>query len=94
MGEGGAHKLLAEFDGEPLVRFAAGTALTADATSVIVVTGHRRGEIEAALSGWHSKEVNRPTRKMSETRGHVIRLLSECLIVCKRIQAFQNRRAG
>ncbi|MBY5775268.1 NTP transferase domain-containing protein [Rhizobium leguminosarum] len=51
MGEGGAHKLLAEFDGEPLVRRAAGTALTADAASVIVVTGHRRSEIEATLSG-------------------------------------------
>lgn len=51
MGEGGAHKLLALFDGRPLVRRAAETALAADATSVTVVTGHRRGEIEAALSG-------------------------------------------
>ncbi|MBY5377360.1 NTP transferase domain-containing protein [Rhizobium leguminosarum] len=51
MGEGGAHKLLALFDGMPLVRRAAETALAADATSVTVVTGHRRGEIEAALSG-------------------------------------------
>jgi molybdenum cofactor cytidylyltransferase len=50
MGEGGAHKLLAEFDGEPLVRRAAKIALAADATSVIVITGHRRSEIEAALS--------------------------------------------
>ncbi|NKK77193.1 NTP transferase domain-containing protein [Rhizobium leguminosarum] len=49
MGEGGKHKLLAEFNGVPLVRRAALTALAADAASVIVVTGHRRSEIEAAL---------------------------------------------
>ncbi|MGO6686426.1 nucleotidyltransferase family protein [Rhizobium leguminosarum] len=51
MGEGGKHKLLAEFDGVPLVRRSALTALGADAASVIVVTGHRRSEIEAALDG-------------------------------------------
>jgi molybdenum cofactor cytidylyltransferase len=51
MGEGGAHKLLAEFDGKPLVRRTAETALAADAASVIVVTGHRGSEIEAALAG-------------------------------------------
>lgn len=49
MGEGGGHKLLAEFDGEPLVRRAAKTALAANVDFVIVVTGHRRNEIEAAL---------------------------------------------
>lgn len=49
MGEGGKHKLLAEFDGIPLVRRSALTALGADAVSVIVVTGHRRSEIEATL---------------------------------------------
>jgi CTP:molybdopterin cytidylyltransferase MocA len=38
MGEGGKHKLLAEFDDVPLVRRSALTALGADATSVIVVT--------------------------------------------------------
>ncbi|MGV4796883.1 NTP transferase domain-containing protein [Rhizobium sp. F40D2] len=50
MGRGGKHKLLAEFDGVPLVRRSALTALGSDAASVIVVTGHRRLEIEAALS--------------------------------------------
>ena len=50
MGYSRAHKLLAEFDGEPLVRRAAKIALAADATSVIVITGYRRSEIEAALS--------------------------------------------
>ena len=49
MGEGGKHKLLAEFDGIPLVRRSALTALGADAVSVIVVTGHRRSEIETTL---------------------------------------------
>ncbi|MFF0953072.1 NTP transferase domain-containing protein [Rhizobium leguminosarum] len=38
MGEGGKHKLLAEFEGVPLVRRSALTALAADAASVIVVT--------------------------------------------------------
>ncbi|MCD1266362.1 4-diphosphocytidyl-2C-methyl-D-erythritol kinase [Shinella sumterensis] len=60
MGEGGAHKLLAEFDGEPLVRRTAKTALAADASSVIVVTGHRRSEIMAALSGLDVTAVENP----------------------------------
>jgi len=60
MGEGGAHKLLAEFDGEPLVRRTAKTALAADAASVIVVTGHRRSEIMAALSGLDAAAVENP----------------------------------
>ncbi|RUM07883.1 nucleotidyltransferase family protein [Rhizobium chutanense] len=51
MGKGGKHKLLAEFDGVPLVRRCALTALGSDAAAVIVVTGHRRPEIEAALGG-------------------------------------------
>ncbi|WP_175422258.1 NTP transferase domain-containing protein [Agrobacterium tumefaciens] len=60
MGKGGAHKLLAEFDGEPLVRRTAKTALLADAASVIVVTGHRRSEIMAALSGLDVAAVENP----------------------------------
>ncbi|WP_025591254.1 NTP transferase domain-containing protein [Agrobacterium tumefaciens] len=60
MGEGGAHKLLAEFDDEPLVRRTAKTALAADAASVIVVTGHRRSEIEATLSGLDVTAVENP----------------------------------
>jgi molybdenum cofactor cytidylyltransferase len=51
MGKSNAHKLLAEFDGVPLVRRAALAALGTDATAVVVVTGHRRREIEAALCG-------------------------------------------
>ncbi|NEI35897.1 NTP transferase domain-containing protein [Rhizobium leguminosarum] len=60
MGEGGKHKLLAEFDGMPLVRRSALTALGADAVSVIVVTGHRRSEIEAALDGLDLTFVDNP----------------------------------
>ncbi|MBY5323091.1 nucleotidyltransferase family protein [Rhizobium leguminosarum] len=60
MGEGGKHKLLAEFDGVPLVRRSALTALAADAAPVIVVTGHRRSEIEAALDGLALTLVNNP----------------------------------
>lgn len=51
MGEGGAHKLLAEFDGVPLVRRSAMAAKGSQAQSVAVVTGYRRAEIETALSG-------------------------------------------
>jgi len=51
MGEGGAHKLLAEFDGIPLVRRSALAALGADAATVVAVTGHSRAEIETALAG-------------------------------------------
>ncbi|TCU24134.1 molybdenum cofactor cytidylyltransferase [Rhizobium laguerreae] len=60
MGEGGKHKLLAEFDGVPLVRRSALTALAADAASVIVVTGHRRSEIEAALDGLDLTFIDHP----------------------------------
>ncbi|MBY3235445.1 NTP transferase domain-containing protein [Rhizobium laguerreae] len=60
MGEGGKHKLLAAFDGVPLVRRSALTALAADAASVIVVTGHRRSEIEAALDGLDLTFVDNP----------------------------------
>ncbi|NNH55596.1 nucleotidyltransferase family protein [Rhizobium laguerreae] len=60
MGEGGKHKLLAEFDGVPLVRRSALTALGTDAASVIVVTGHRRSEIEAALDGLDLTFIDNP----------------------------------
>lgn len=60
MGEGGAHKLLAEFDGEPLVRRTTKAALGVEPASVIVVTGHRRSEIEASLSGLDVTFVENP----------------------------------
>ncbi|SFB38648.1 molybdenum cofactor cytidylyltransferase [Rhizobium sp. NFR07] len=51
MGAGGPHKLLAEFDGIPLVRRSAQVLLQSDLASVVAVTGYRRAEIEQALSG-------------------------------------------
>lgn len=47
----GCHKLLAEFEGVPLVRKSAETMLRSDLGSVTVVTGHRSSEIEMALKG-------------------------------------------
>jgi molybdenum cofactor cytidylyltransferase len=51
MGQGGLHKLLAQFDGTPLVRRTAEMLLQSEASPVVAVTGHRREEVEAALSG-------------------------------------------
>lgn len=49
MGE--RNKLLIEVDGEPMVRRAAATALAAGSAEVVVVTGHQRDRVEAALAG-------------------------------------------
>jgi len=51
MGKDGPHKLLAEFDSVPLVRRVAEMLLASQAAPVVAVTGHRRKEVEAALSG-------------------------------------------
>jgi molybdenum cofactor cytidylyltransferase len=51
MGAGGPHKLLAEFDGIPLVRRSAQMLLDAGLTSVVAVTGYRKAEVEQALTG-------------------------------------------
>jgi molybdenum cofactor cytidylyltransferase len=51
MGPGGAHKLLAEFDGVPLVRRSAQVLMRAGLASVVAVTGYRRAEMEQALYG-------------------------------------------
>jgi molybdenum cofactor cytidylyltransferase len=48
---GGPNKLLAEIGGRPLVRIAVEQALASQARPVIVVTGHQRERVEAALSG-------------------------------------------
>ncbi|MGK6314912.1 NTP transferase domain-containing protein [Neorhizobium sp. DT-125] len=50
MGKDGPHKLLAEFEGVPLVRRSAEVLLASQASPVVAITGHRRGEIEASLS--------------------------------------------
>jgi molybdenum cofactor cytidylyltransferase len=48
---GGPNKLTAEIGGKPLVRIAAEHALASRADPVIVVTGHQRAGVEAALEG-------------------------------------------
>lgn len=48
---GGPNKLLASFDGKPLIRRAAEAALASKANGAIVVTGHQRERVEEALTG-------------------------------------------
>jgi len=48
---GGPNKLLALFDGEPLVRRTAERALGCKASNTIVVTGHQRERVRNALAG-------------------------------------------
>jgi molybdenum cofactor cytidylyltransferase len=48
---GGPNKLLAEVRGKPLVRIVAEHVLASRARPVIVVTGHQRDKVEAALRG-------------------------------------------
>ena len=48
---GPVNKLTAEIGGKPLVRIAAENALASHASPVIVVTGHEREKVEAALAG-------------------------------------------
>jgi molybdenum cofactor cytidylyltransferase len=57
---GGSNKLVAEIGGKPLVRIAAEQALASRARPVIVVTGHQRERVEAALAGLPVKLVHNP----------------------------------
>jgi len=57
---GGPNKLLAEINGRPLVRIAADAALASQARPVIVVTGHQRERVEAALNGLDVTLVHNP----------------------------------
>jgi molybdenum cofactor cytidylyltransferase len=56
----GPNKLLARFEGAPLVRRVAESALASKADSVIVVTGHRAGDISKALAGLDVQIVHNP----------------------------------
>jgi molybdenum cofactor cytidylyltransferase len=60
MGDEAGHKLLAAFDGEPLIRRMAGTALASAALETVVVTGHRSEHIAASLTGLDVKLVHNP----------------------------------
>jgi molybdenum cofactor cytidylyltransferase len=57
---GGPNKLLARFDGEPLVRRVAQAALKSEADPVIVVTGHKADDIGEALAGLKVQIVHNP----------------------------------
>ncbi|OWV98778.1 nucleotidyltransferase family protein [Rhizobium sp. R693] len=57
---GGKHKLLARFEGVPLVRRVAGIATASSASSVAIVIGHRSREIEQALFGLDVTTVFNP----------------------------------
>ena len=70
---GAINKLIAEIGGKPLVRIAAEQALASRAKPVIVVTGHERERVEAALAGLaralraQSRLCRRP-RHLAESR--------------------------
>src|SRR5215467_5079678 len=57
---GGPNKLLAEISGRTLVRIAAQEALASQARPVIVVTGHQRERVEAAVGGLDVVLVHNP----------------------------------
>jgi molybdenum cofactor cytidylyltransferase len=57
---GGPNKLLAEIGGRPLVRIAAEQALASRASPVVVVTGHERAKVEAALAGLPVRFAHNP----------------------------------
>nr|WP_325265143.1 molybdopterin-binding/glycosyltransferase family 2 protein [uncultured Rhizobium sp.] len=63
MGESGLHKLLAEFDGVPLVRRSAKMLLASKATPVVVVTGHRQQDIAAELSSLDVRLQDNPSHE-------------------------------
>ncbi len=67
----GRNKLLAEIAGKKLVRIVAEQALASNASSVIVVTGHQREEVEQALSGLNVKFVHNPA--FAEGQGGSVR---------------------
>jgi molybdenum cofactor cytidylyltransferase len=57
---GGPNKLLAQIGGRPLVRIVVEQAVASRARPVIVVTGHQRERVEAALAGLPVKFVHNP----------------------------------
>jgi molybdenum cofactor cytidylyltransferase len=57
---GGPNKLLAEIAGRPLVRIVVDAALRSRARPVLVVTGHQRERVEAALAGLPVQFVHNP----------------------------------
>ena len=60
MAASGKHKLLAEFDGMPLVRRSVETVRHSHADGLVVVTGYRSGDIGKALAGLDCPTVHNP----------------------------------
>ncbi|GAC1045267.1 nucleotidyltransferase family protein [Agrobacterium radiobacter] len=60
MGESGAHKLLAEFQGVPLIRRSAIIASKCESHSVVVVTGYRHHDIGGSISDLPVALVHNP----------------------------------
>jgi molybdenum cofactor cytidylyltransferase len=58
---GGPNKLVSELGGKPLVRRVTEEVLSSRAGPVIVVTGHQRERVEAALDGLPLKKVHNPS---------------------------------
>ena len=56
----GANKLLADWRGKPLLRWAVEAALKSEAHPVIVVTGHESAKVEAALTGLDVRFARNP----------------------------------
>ncbi|RFC64881.1 MULTISPECIES: NTP transferase domain-containing protein [Mesorhizobium] len=57
---GGPNKLMAEFDGKPLVRLIAERACASRASGVLLVTGHDAARVEATLSDLKLQPLNNP----------------------------------
>jgi molybdenum cofactor cytidylyltransferase len=57
---GGPNKLLEQINGKPLIRIVTDHVLASKARPVIVVTGHQRERVEAALKGLPVKLVHNP----------------------------------
>jgi molybdenum cofactor cytidylyltransferase len=60
MGSSGLHKLLAEFDGIPLLRRTATVAIGSKASSVALVLGHRADDLQNVLSGLKLSTIINP----------------------------------
>jgi molybdenum cofactor cytidylyltransferase len=60
MASSGKHKLLAEFDGIPLVRKSVETVLASECDSAVLVTGYRADDILTVVSGLDCPTVHNP----------------------------------
>jgi molybdenum cofactor cytidylyltransferase len=57
---GGPNKLMARFDGVPLVRRTVEAALGSEAAEVMVITGHEADDVTAALAGLEVRLIHNP----------------------------------